>query len=146
MPAPRRLRALILAATTLLAAMLAAAPVLGANTDPRKPAELPPPDPTFLPMEPIDAPIVDGGRIDGVLHVSIVVQAKTADDAAMLGKRMPELRAAALPAALEFARLRASRFAPVDVTRLAAMLTPPVRRVDGAIDKVLIVKVSATEQ
>ncbi|MEE4452380.1 hypothetical protein [Novosphingobium resinovorum] len=123
-----------------------AVPALPANTDPRKPAEMPPADPTFLPMEQIDAPIVDGGQVDGVLHVTITVQARTEDDAAALGKRMPELRAAALPAAIEFARLRASRFAAVDVARLAEMLTPPLKRVDPAIDKVLIVRVSATER
>ncbi|EZP80148.1 hypothetical protein BV97_03562 [Novosphingobium resinovorum] len=128
------------------ALLLCAAPAFAANTEPRKAVELPPPDPTFLPMEQIDAPIVDGGRVDGVLHVAITLQAKTADDAAALAKRMPELRAAALPATIEFARLRASRFSPVDVERLAGMIAPSVKRVDPAIDKVLIVKVSATER
>ncbi|WP_232493720.1 hypothetical protein [Novosphingobium kaempferiae] len=135
-----------------VAALLMAVPLTGplpafaANTDPRKAAEMPPADASFLPLEEIDVPIVDGGRVDGVLHLTVVVQAKTGDDAAALGKRMPELRAAVLPAAIEFARLRASRFAPVDVARLSAMIAPPLKRVDAAIDKVLIVKVSAMQR
>lgn len=131
-----------------VAALLVATPIpaLAANTDPRKAAEMPPADASFLPLEEIDVPIVDGGRVDGVLHLTVVVQAKTGDDAAALGKRMPELRAAVLPAAIEFARLRASRFAPVDVARLSAMIAPPLKRVDAAIDKVLIVKVSAMQR
>jgi hypothetical protein len=132
----RRVSALLLVAAAL--------PAQAANTDPRKPAELPPADATFVPLQPIDVPIVDAGRIDGVLHVSIVVQARSEQDAAALTERMPELRAAALPAAIEFARLRASRFAPVDVSRLAETIAPPVRQVNAAIAKVLIVKVSAT--
>ncbi|AXB75353.1 hypothetical protein [Novosphingobium sp. P6W] len=130
------------AAVLLLAA---AVPVHGANTEPRKAAEVPPADASFVTMQSIDAPIVDAGRVDGVLHVTITVQAKSEDEAAALTKRMPELRAAALPATIEFARLRASRFAPVDVERLAATITLPVKRVDATVDKVLIVKVSATE-
>jgi hypothetical protein len=140
-PNPRSCRRAVVAVMLLTAAM----PVQATNTDPRKAAEVPPADATFVALEPIDAPIVDGGRVDGVLHVTIVVQAKTSEDAAGLAKRMPELRAAALPAAIEFARLRASRFAPVDVMRLAATLASPVKRIDHAIDKVLIVKVSATQ-
>lgn len=123
-----------------------AAPALPANTDARKAVELPPPDASFLAMEQIDAPIVDGGRMDGVLHVLVTVQAKSGDDAAAIGKRMPELRAAALPAAIEFASLRASRFSPVDVERLAEMIEAPVKQIDPTIDKVLIVQVSATER
>lgn len=125
--------------------LLWAAPVLAANTDPRKAEELPPPDPIFLSLDPIAAPIVDGGTVDGVLHVSIVVQAKSAEEATDLGKRVPKLRAAALPAAIEFARLWASRFTPVNVERLGAMLTTAVKRADASVDKVLIVRVSARE-
>lgn len=123
-----------------------AAPALPANTDARKAVELPPPDASFLAMEQIDAPITDGDRIDGVLHVLVTVQAKPGEDAGAIGKRMPELRAAALPAAIEFASLRASRFSAVDVEKLAQMIADPVRRVDPAIEKVLIVQVSATER
>lgn len=126
--------------------LAAAVPVQGANTEPRDAAELLPVDSTFLALEPIDAPIVDGGRVDGVLHVTLVIQAKSEDEASALSNRMPELRAAALPATIEFARLHASRFAPVDVARLAATIAPPVKAVDRAIDKVLIVRVSASEQ
>ncbi|MFC6622723.1 hypothetical protein [Novosphingobium panipatense] len=126
--------------------LLWTAPALAANTEPRQAEELPPPDPIFVSLEPIAAPIVDGGRVDGVLHLSIVIKAKSADDAAALGKNIPKLRAAALSAAIEFARLWTSRFTPVNVGRLAAMLKTSVKRADNAVDTVLIVKVSAREQ
>lgn len=129
------LTALLLAAT---------APVHAANTEPRKAATVPAPDASFVSLEPIEVPIVDGGRIDGVFHVTIVLQAKSADEATALVGRMPELRAVTLPAVIEFARLHASRFVPVDVTRLAATITPPVKALDRSIDKVLVVRVSAT--
>ncbi|WP_052018335.1 hypothetical protein [Novosphingobium lindaniclasticum] len=129
-------------AALLAAAVAAAAPALA---DTKKADPIPPPDPSFLVMEPIDAPIVDSGRIDGVLHLSIAVKTKSADDAAGLAKRMPELRAASLAAAIEFARLHASPYTPVNVARLSAMIAPPIKRLDKGIEKVLIVKVSADE-
>ncbi|TDW65275.1 hypothetical protein EDF57_103458 [Novosphingobium sp. PhB55] len=133
-----------------LAALLAASLAATAVTTPalaeaKKPDPLPPPDPSFVVMEPIDAPIVDSGRLDGVLHVSITVKTKSAANAAELAKRMPELRAASLAAAIEFARLHASPYTPVNVARLSAMMAPPIKRLDKGIEKVLIVKVSADE-
>ena len=98
---------------------------------------------TFVAMQEISVPIVDASRIDGVLRVSIVLEAKDAAGAASLARRMPELRAAGLGAAIEFARLHASPFTPVDVRRLSGMLAPALRGVDPAIARVLIVKVSA---
>ncbi|WP_374410596.1 hypothetical protein [Novosphingobium colocasiae] len=123
-----------------------ATPVLPANTDPRKAVELPPPDASFLAMDQIDAPIVDSGHVEGVLHVTVTVQAKSGEEASAIGKRMPQLRAAALPATIEFASLRASPYAPVDVERLAQMIATPVKQADPTIAKVLIVQVSATER
>lgn len=99
--------------------------------------------PAFVIMDEISVPIVDTARIDGVLRVSIVLQVRDADGAASLSRRMPELRAASLGAAIEFARLHASPFTPVDVRMLAAALAPALRGVDANITKVLIVKVSA---
>lgn len=121
-------------------------PAFPANTDPRKAMELPPPDASFLAMDQIDAPIVDAGHVEGVLHVMVTVQAKTGEEAAAIGKNMPALRAAALPAAIEFASLRASPFAPVDVEKLATMIAAPIKQADPGVDKVLIVQVSATER
>lgn len=98
---------------------------------------------TFVAMEEIAVPIVDAGRIDGVLRVSIVLEARDTAGAASLARKMPELRAAGLGAAIEFARLHASPFTPVDVRRLSGTLAPALRGVDGTIARVLIVKVSA---
>jgi hypothetical protein len=96
-------------------------------------------------MDEISVPIIDASRINGVLRVSITLEAGDAVSAAELGGRMPELRAAALAATLEFARLHASPFAPVDVSRLAAALTPALSHVSPSISRVLIVKVAAHE-
>lgn len=98
---------------------------------------------TFVTMDEISVPIVDTARIDGVLRIRIVLQAHDTDGAAILARRMPELRAASLAAAIEFARLHASPFTPVDVRKLTATLAPTLRGVDANIAKVLIVKVSA---
>lgn len=98
---------------------------------------------TFVAMQEISVPIVDAGRIDGVLRVSVVLEAKDAAGAAGLARRMPELRAAGLGAAIEFARLHATPFTPVDVRRLSGMMAPALHGVDPAITRVLIVKVSA---
>ncbi len=129
----------------VIACTLAAAAATSAQAETKKADAVPAPDPSFVVMEPIDAPIVDSGRIDGVLHLSITVKAKSAENAAELAKRMPELRAASLAAAIEFARLHASPYTPVNVARLSAMVAPPLKRLDKGIEKVLIVKVSADE-
>ena len=97
----------------------------------------------FVAMGEISVPIVDAGRIDGVLRVSIVLEARDAAGASRLARKMPELRAAGLGAAIEFARLHASPFTPVNVHKLAGTLEPALRGVDGTIARILIVKVSA---
>ena len=116
-----------------------AASVAGAVPGPAQQA----PAERFVAMDEISVPIVDAGRIDGVLRVSIVLEARDTAGAADLARRIPELRAAGLGAAIEFARLHASPFTPVDVRRLSETLAPALRRVDPAIARVLIVKVSA---
>lgn len=98
---------------------------------------------SFVIMEEISVPIVDAGRLDGVLRVSIVLQAHDVGGGANLARKMPELRAAGLSATIEFARLHASPFTPVDVNKLSAALTPALLGIDAGIAKVLIVKVSA---
>jgi len=98
---------------------------------------------TFVAMQEISVPIIDASRIDGVLRVSIVLEARDAAGAASLAQRMPELRAAGLGAAIEFARLHASPFTPVDVRKLSDTLAPALRNVEPGIARILIVKVSA---
>ncbi|HKY80483.1 MAG TPA: hypothetical protein VJM09_03320 [Sphingobium sp.] len=97
----------------------------------------------YVAMEEIGVPIVDAGRVGGTLRLSIVLQARDVQGAINLAGRKPELRAALLGAASEFARLHASPFAPVDAGKLAAALTPALRGVDPSITRVLIVKVFA---
>ncbi|GEM_PF-1100606 len=144
-----RLAALLVATVAATAAAVPTQAETGqtgtGKTEAKKADPIPPPDPSFVVMEPIDAPIIDSGRIDGVLHLSLAVKTKSAENAAELTKRMPELRAASLAAAIEFARLHASPYAPVNVARLSAMMAAPIKRLDRGIEKVLIVKVSADE-
>lgn len=120
-------------------AALTGATLLGAAPSQAQSAETP----AFVTMEEISVPIVDASRIDGILRVSIVLQARDAGGAAALARRMPALRAASLGAAIEFARLHASPYTTVDVSKLSATLTPALRSVDPGIARVLIVKVSA---
>ncbi|WP_395328436.1 hypothetical protein WBP06_13070 [Novosphingobium sp. BL-8H] len=94
-------------------------------------------------LDQIDTPIVDAGRIDGVMHVQLVVETNSAATANDLSKRMPELRAASLAASIEFARLRASPFTALDVSKLSQSLTPALQRVDPGISRVLIVQATA---
>jgi flagellar basal body-associated protein FliL len=94
-------------------------------------------------MKELAAPIVDAGRIDGVLRVQVTLQAPDASSAARLAGKMAELRAAGLSTLIEFARLYASQFNPVDVKKLSAALIPAFSRVEPSIVNVFIVKVSA---
>ncbi|WP_375195248.1 hypothetical protein [Sphingobium sp.] len=98
---------------------------------------------SFITMEEISVPIIDASRIEGALRVSVVLQARDADGAAELARRMPELRMAGLSAAIEFARLHASPFSAVDAARLSSALTHALKGMDKRIAEVLIVKVSA---
>lgn len=126
---------------TFAAVCTAAAP----DTVQATPAAAPAPvDPaTLVKLDQIDAPIVDAGRIGGVLHLTLVVETRSSATAAALAKRMPELRSASLAAAIEFARLRASPFTAVDVERLQQTLIPALKRVDPGIARVLIVRATA---
>jgi len=100
----------------------------------------------FVDMDEISVPIVDGSRVDGTLHVKLVIDAANADAASRLSENLPALRQAALSASLEFARLQASAFAPVDVSALDAALTGAISAVDKAGSHVLIVEVSARRE
>jgi hypothetical protein len=94
-------------------------------------------------MAEIRVPIIDAGRLDGILRIKIVLQAQNKTAAARLPARMPELNAAGLSAAIEFARLYASPFSPVDVEKLVEALTPSLQRAAPGIAKIYIVHISA---
>lgn len=99
----------------------------------------------FLPISNISVPIVDAGRMDGVLRLSIVLQTDNQKAADHLRAKMPQLRADGLSAAAEFARLYASPYSPVDVARLSSELLPALGGEGSGVHKILIVHVSARE-
>lgn len=125
--------------------LLAAVPALALGTAAvNAPAGSAPADPaSFVQLEDITAPIIDAGRIDGQLDLSLVIEAGSPEDAAELDKQKPALRAAMLASSLEFARLHASPFTAVDAGKLSEALVPAAREVDPRISRVLIVKVGA---
>jgi len=100
-------------------------------------------DPQFVTMSEITTPIFGESRIEGALSVTLVLEASSADVAGALRGRMPELRATALTAALEFSRLYASGYTPVDAARLSADLNAAMKRAHPGIARVLIVKINA---
>lgn len=98
---------------------------------------------SFLVLEDINVPIVDSGRLDGVLHVTYVIKAKSPEAVDNLTQRVPEIRSAALANTIEFARLYASPYTAVDVGQLSQMVSAPIKKLDKQIYQVLVVKVSA---
>ena len=99
----------------------------------------------LLHLTDMSVPIVDAGRMDGVLRLSIVLQTDNQQAADALTAKMPEIQAETLSAASEFARLYASPYAPVDVERLIAELNPALNRQGTGIRKILITHVVAKE-
>ena len=97
----------------------------------------------FVQMDEINVPIVDSNHVDGALRLKLVIDVNDPTASDRLRQSMPALREAALGAALEFARLQASAYAPVDVAALDTALTSAVSAVDPAASRVLIVEVSA---
>ena len=97
----------------------------------------------FVPVELIEAPIVVSNRIEGTFRLKLVLEAGDAGDAAEIDARLPDIRAASVAAAIEFARLYASSFAAVDAERLSASMTAALKRADPRIARVLIVEVAA---
>lgn len=97
----------------------------------------------FVPMPEIIAPIFGPSRPEGSLAFTLVIETTDPAAAAAMNRQMPQLRAASLASAMEFARLHASGYMPVDVARLSAELTTTLKRTQPGITRVLIVKVAA---
>lgn len=134
----------------LSAAILLGALLAGASFDPAPAVaapvagELPDLDPaTLVAIDEIKAPIVDSGRLDGILKVKLTVRTRTAQGAAALTSNMPQVRTALLEGVMEFARLHASPYLAVDVEKLRAILTPAARKVAPQIDAVLVTEAGA---
>lgn len=97
----------------------------------------------LVPMDEIRVPVVEGSRADGTLQLKLVLVAKDAAAAEAAKADLPQLRAASLAAALEFARLYASPMLPVDAERLAADMIAAIHHQDDRICRVLVVEVMA---
>jgi hypothetical protein len=98
--------------------------------------------PGMLIVAPIQVPIVDGGLVQGLLTVKLVLVSDAGDGAAVTAAE-PRLRSALLSATGEFARLRASPYLPVDAAQLSADVSAAARRELKTVKRVLIVEVSA---
>jgi len=94
-------------------------------------------------LDPISVPIIESDRLAGALRITVVLDATDPAAAARLGDRQPEIREAAMAATLEFARLHASGFRPVNAELLDHDLKAALGSVDPGIAQVLITEVSA---
>lgn len=124
---------------TSLVAVVAGIACIGATEGAKIPVA-----PGMLTIAPIQVPIVDGGHVQGLLTVKLVLDSDSdGGDGAAVTAAEPRLRSALLSATGEFARLRASPYIPVDATRLSAELSAAARRELPAVKRVLITEVSA---
>jgi len=101
--------------------------------------------PTLVAMDEIAVPIIDAGEIQGTLRFSLVIRAADDVGAQVLTEKMPELRAAALSAGINFASLRASPYRPIDVALLSNEIDAALKSIDPAVQQGLIVRVTAIE-
>ncbi len=99
--------------------------------------------PEFVAMDGITTPIFGESRIEGALSVTIVLETANPAAAAALQRQLPQVRAVALSTTLEFSRLFASGFTPVDARRLSRSLNAALKPAFPGIGRVLIVKLSA---
>lgn len=88
-------------------------------------------------------PIINSDRIEGALHVSVVMSAASDVALAELTEREPKLRAALIAELIEFSRLYVSTQMPVNAAQLRTLLTNASRAQDKDVADVLIVEISA---
>lgn len=98
----------------------------------------------FVPLTEIVVPIISSDRMEGSLHLKLVVAAADEEALARLTKAEPELRAVSLAQAIEFSRLYASVRTPVNAVQLSGDLTEALRGSDPDVARVLIIQVSAS--
>lgn len=99
--------------------------------------------PYFVDMEPLITPIVGPAQIEGLLEVKLALETESPATVSALNAKMPELRDASYIAALEFSRLHASGYLPVDAKRLADDVAVAIQRNHPEVARVLIISVSA---
>ena len=125
------------ALSVAIAGGLASASAYASSGD--EPAEL-----YAVPLDELEVPIVESGRLDGTLRVSFVVNAKDSGTADRLGERLPELRSLALGAATEFGRIYASGLAPVNAEILKKKVKAAIAKAHPDIADILVTQVSAS--
>ncbi|MFA6123703.1 MAG: hypothetical protein WC704_07735 [Sphingomonas sp.] len=102
------------------------------------------PAPQYVALDGFVVPIVDSNRLTGNLRLKIVLDAGDAANAEKVKLRLPILRQAAMGSAIDFARLHASPFLPVNAELLEQNLTTAMAGPDLGQAHVLITEVSAT--
>ncbi|MGN6374402.1 MAG: hypothetical protein ACTHMG_02490 [Sphingomonas sp.] len=102
--------------------------------------------PPLVAAAPLDVPIVDAGAVIGRLTFTASFELADPAAAAMATAQAPQLRAATLAAALDFARLHASPYLPVDAQLLSDGLTRAARAVNPGVRRVLIIEVRTSHQ
>lgn len=100
--------------------------------------------PQYVALDPFIIPIIDSDRLTGNLRLTIVIDAGDAASAEKMKLRLPLLRQAAMGSAIDFARLHASPFLPVNAELLESNLTAAMAGPDLGRARVLITEVSAT--
>ena len=130
--------------------IVAAAVVLGVASAPglaiaAHPRTLSGSEPHLVAISDIVVPVIDGNRVNGRLSFDIVVDAADAQSASRIRTNDARMRSVAIVAGLEFSRLYVSGLRPVNVELLAQTLTHELRSHEPRIDRILIVKVAASQ-
>jgi hypothetical protein len=99
-------------------------------------------EPQLVPMQEISLPIIDGDRLEGSLHVTMVIAAEDLEAATRVATALPRLRSASLAATLEFSRLYASPFRAANAEMLSRDLTEALQQEEPGIARALIVNVA----
>lgn len=97
-------------------------------------------------MDEIVVPIIDSDRMSGTLRFKLVLDASDAKMAERVTQYLPMLRAAAVSAGLEFARLNASGLRAVNAEQLDRDLTTAIKATEPGVSRVLLVEVRASQQ
>lgn len=98
----------------------------------------------FVAMDEMVTPIFGEGDIEGAITVRIVIETANPTVGNALRDIQPRLRAVALTTTIEFARLNASGYMPVDVAILRQSLNRALKATDPRVLQVLIVRAGAT--
>lgn len=103
-------------------------------------------NPMMVPMDEIVVPIIDGVHMEGILRFTLVLRAQDVATATRLTGSIARLRSVAMIAGMDFARLRASPYSAVDVSRLVRSLDRALKAADPGVEQALIVRVGAAAQ